>query len=180
MNNRYLAIISLAVTTLLSTPLYAADLDVSDAWVAEAPPMAAVMAGYMTLHNKGKTGIKIFNVSSPEFKSAEIHEMTTDANGMMSMSPIPHLEIKAGKSVTLAPGGYHLMLYGPKTRYKQGDKIAFKFVLSDNTSMEVKAQVRKKVGHAMDHGHMDHEHMQHGDMPMHEGHEQMDHSMHNN
>ena len=45
-------------------------------------------------------------------------------NGVMTMRPLDKgLPIEPGKTVKLAPGGYHLMLMDLKTPLKQGDKV---------------------------------------------------------
>jgi copper(I)-binding protein len=45
-------------------------------------------------------------------------------NGVMTMRPLEKgLPIEPGKTVTLAPGGYHLMLLDLKSPLKQGDKV---------------------------------------------------------
>ena len=53
----------------------------------------------------------------------EIHEMAMN-NGVMTMRPLDKgLEIAPGKTVKLAPGGYHLMLMDLKGPLKQGEKV---------------------------------------------------------
>ena len=45
-------------------------------------------------------------------------------NGVMTMRPLDKgLSIEPGKTVKLAPGGYHLMLLDLKSPLKQGDKL---------------------------------------------------------
>ena len=45
-------------------------------------------------------------------------------NGVMTMRPLDKgLSIEPGKTVKLAPGGYHLMLLDLKSPLKQGDKV---------------------------------------------------------
>ena len=46
-------------------------------------------------------------------------------NGVMTMRPLEKgLTIDPGRTVKLAPGGYHLMLMNLKNPLKQGDKLA--------------------------------------------------------
>jgi len=53
----------------------------------------------------------------------EVHEMATK-DGVMTMRPLDKgLVIEPGKTVKLAPGGYHLMLMDLKGPLKQGDKV---------------------------------------------------------
>jgi copper(I)-binding protein len=48
----------------------------------------------------------------------------TTTNGVMTMRPLDNgLTIEPGKTVKLAPGGYHLMLFDLKSPLKQGDKV---------------------------------------------------------
>jgi copper(I)-binding protein len=45
-------------------------------------------------------------------------------NGVMTMRPLDKgLTIEPGKTVKLAPGGYHLMMLDLKSPLKQGDKV---------------------------------------------------------
>jgi periplasmic copper chaperone A len=45
-------------------------------------------------------------------------------NGVMTMRPLDQgLTIDPGKTVKLAPGSYHLMLFDLKSPLKQGDKV---------------------------------------------------------
>jgi copper(I)-binding protein len=45
-------------------------------------------------------------------------------NGVMTMRPLENgLAIEPGKTVMLAPGGYHLMLFDLNSPLKQGEKV---------------------------------------------------------
>ena len=98
-------------------------LKISSAFAPEAPPVAPVMAGYLTLGNPGSKPITITASHSKAFRKVEIHRMKME-NGMMHMERQPTLEIPAHSKVRLEPGGYHLMLIGPKKHLQAGDKIA--------------------------------------------------------
>jgi copper(I)-binding protein len=53
----------------------------------------------------------------------QLHEMTT-VNGVMKMRPLEEgVTIEPGKTIKLAPGGIHLMLFDLKGTLKQGDKV---------------------------------------------------------
>ena len=48
----------------------------------------------------------------------------TTSNGVMTMRALDNgLVIEPGKTVKLAPGGYHLMMFDLKSPLKQGDKL---------------------------------------------------------
>ena len=77
----------------------------------------------MSITNKGAAADRLVSASSPAAEKVQIHEMTMQ-NGVMKMRELPNgLPIEAGKTVSLAPGGNHLMLMGLKAPLKQGDKI---------------------------------------------------------
>lgn len=101
----------------------AGDLVISQAWSRATPGGAKVAGGYLTIENKGTAPDKLVSVSAAIAGKADVHEMAMD-NGVMKMRPLDKgLVIDPGKTVKLAPGGYHLMLQELKRPFKQGDKV---------------------------------------------------------
>lgn len=97
----------------------AGDLIIENAFARATRPGAPVAVGYMTIVNDGDEGDRLIGMSSPLAERGEIHEMAMDGD-VMRMRALPDgLPIPAGETVTLAPGGYHLMfldLAGPLVR----------------------------------------------------------------
>lgn len=89
-------------------------LEFVEGWVREPPPGAHVAAGYGVLVNTAAATVVIDGVSSPDFAEAMLHRSVID-NGIMRMEHLPQLKLAAAERVTLAPGGLHLMLIGPRT-----------------------------------------------------------------
>lgn len=138
-------VFSLFLLLFFSRSAFAHHIEVSQAWVPEAAPVAKVMAAYMDISNHSKQGSYITAIRSPQFKKVEIHSMTHE-NGMMHMEKQERLEIPAGKTFSLQPGGYHVMLFNPKQWYQAGSTISL-FITLDNTStFKVEAPVRKETG----------------------------------
>ena len=101
----------------------AGDLVLDHAWARATPGGAKVGGGYLTVENKGATSDKLIGGSSPAAGKVEVHEMAM-SNGVMTMRPVKGgLSIPPGQSVTLAPGGYHIMLMELKAPLKKGDKV---------------------------------------------------------
>lgn len=101
----------------------AGDLVIAHAWSRATPSGAKVAGGYLTIENKGATPDRLTGGSSDVAGRFEIHEMAMN-NGVMTMRPLDKgLVIEPGKTVKLAPGGYHLMLMDLKSPLKQGDKV---------------------------------------------------------
>jgi copper(I)-binding protein len=101
----------------------AGDLVISQAWSRATPGGAKVAGGFLTIENKGTAPDKLISVSADIAGKAEVHEMATD-NGVMKMRPLDKgLAIEPGKTVKLAPGGYHLMLQELKGPFREGEKV---------------------------------------------------------
>lgn len=115
-------------------------LQVENAWIREAPPGSATLAGYLTLVNRGATPVTISEISSPEFGAAEIH-LSRVENGVAKMIAVGNLEIPAGSSVMLQPGGYHLMLFRPVRELHAGDTVTLHLYRADGACLLVNAPV---------------------------------------
>jgi copper(I)-binding protein len=101
----------------------AGDLVISQAWTRATPNGAKIGGGYLTIENKGSAPDRLIGGSADVAGSVQVHEMSMD-NGVMKMRPVEKgLTIDPGKTVKLAPGGYHLMMMELKAPLKQGDKV---------------------------------------------------------
>lgn len=123
------AALSAALYGDLASPAAAAgDYDVgsihiSQPWSRATPKGAASGAGYMTLTNKGTAPDRISCVSDDASAQCQIHTMTME-NGVMKMRPVEGgLEIKPGESVTLKPGGNHMMFLSLRHPLEQGGTV---------------------------------------------------------
>lgn len=65
---------------------------------------------------------RLVAASSPVAGRVEIHEMAMEG-GVMKMRQIPGLDLPAGKTVELKPGGLHLMLMDLKAPLKDGETV---------------------------------------------------------
>ena len=107
----------------LADEVKAGDLVITQAWSRATPGGAKVAGGYLTIQNKGSAADRLIGGSADVADKVQVHEMAT-TNGVMTMRPLDKgLSIEPGKTVKLAPGGYHLMLLDLKSPLKQGDKV---------------------------------------------------------
>ena len=101
----------------------AGDLVITQAWSRATPGGAKIAGGYLTIENKGGAPDRLIGGAGDVAGKVEIHEMAMN-NGVMTMRPLDKgLAIEPGKTVKLAPGGYHLMLMDLKGPLKQGDTV---------------------------------------------------------
>lgn len=118
----------LFVALLIAAPVHAdeiraGDLVITQAWSRATPGGAKLGSGYLTIENKGTAPDRLIGGSSELAARIQIHEMTMN-NGIMTMRPLEAgLAIEPGKTIKLAPGGYHLMLFDLKRPLKQGDRV---------------------------------------------------------
>jgi copper(I)-binding protein len=116
------------LSTLLAAParaqeVKAGDLVITQAWGRATPGGAKVAGGYLTIENKGSTPDRLIGGTVDVAAKVEVHEMATK-NGVMTMRQLDSgLTIEPGKTVKLAPGGYHLMMLDLKSPLKKGDQL---------------------------------------------------------
>jgi periplasmic copper chaperone A len=116
------------VAGLLAAParaqeVKAGDLVITQAWSRATPGGAKIAGGYLTIENTGSTADRLIGGTGDVTARIEVHEMTT-SNGVMTMRALDKgLVIEPGKTVQLAPGGYHLMMFDLRGPLKQGDKV---------------------------------------------------------
>jgi len=72
-------------------------------------------AGYMTVTNSTGDAVTLEAVSAPGVDRIELHESLARDDGTMAMEQRPEgFEIGAGETVSLQPGGKHLMIFDPE------------------------------------------------------------------
>jgi copper(I)-binding protein len=126
----------IAILFAASTAAHAeGKLTVFDAWIRAAPPDSRMMAGYATLKNTGDTPIKLLTVQSDAFRQSSIHE-TVAEHDVTRMRELPRLDIAAGATIEMRPGGRHLMLLDPRHPIVAGEKVHMVFLLDDGTRVE--------------------------------------------
>ncbi len=110
------------------------------------PGGAQVGAGYMTITNKGTAADRLVSASSPAAGKVQIHEMSMQDNVMKMRELTEGLPIEAGKTVSLAPGGFHLMMMELKAPLKAGDKVPVTLTFEKAGKVEVTLDVQAMGG----------------------------------
>jgi len=133
----------LLITLFSSVSASAAEpLNIINPWIAEAPPGASVMAGYMEIQNTSHKKIDILSISSDAFSSIEMHR-SIESDGFAKMLPQKKLSIGANEKLILQSGSYHLMLIKPAKWFKHGEKVKLNFMLSNNKTQSVEISIKK-------------------------------------
>lgn len=129
---------------LLVSSAALAEVKVEAPWIAEAPPGAPVLAGYMQLHNEGEQAQALTGASSPAFAQVELHK-SAEKEGVARMAKQERVEVPAQGSIALAPGGLHLMLMRPSKPLKAGDSVPLSLQFESGERVELEVPVRKKM-----------------------------------
>ncbi|MBN8832355.1 MAG: copper chaperone PCu(A)C [Sphingomonadales bacterium] len=106
----------------------------------------APSAAYFTIHGGGEP-VTLRGVTTEEAVRLEIHESMMKG-GMASMKPIDAIDIPAGKTVKLEPGGQHIMLWSVNPAAVTDGKISFTFIFSNGDRILADAVVQKPDGSA--------------------------------
>jgi copper(I)-binding protein len=120
-----------------------AQVEVKDAWM-RATVQHQKAAGAFRRLTAAQT-MRVIQVTSPVAAVAEIHEMKLVDN-VMRMRPVAALDLPAGQTVELKPGGHHVMLQDLKQTIKEGDVVPLTLVLEGSdgkrTNVDVKVPVK--------------------------------------
>ena len=129
---------------MVSCGVCAADVSVQSAWVRGT--VAAQMTSGAFMDITSRNGATLVGVLTPVAEDAEVHEMKLEG-GVMKMRAAPRLKLPAGKTVSLKPGGYHIMLMGLKQQLKPGAKVPITLKIENakkkTESVTVNAEVRE-------------------------------------
>jgi periplasmic copper chaperone A len=148
------AVIGLLTAIAFAAPGHAEDPAPIMAMHVWAPPSLAGArngAAYLTLMNHGSEPERLLAISTPVAEAAEIHreEMT---DGIMRMRPAGPLSLAPGESVTLAPGGLHVMLLRLKRPLTPGESFPLTLSFDHGGAMTVDATV-ENGGPRAEHAH---------------------------
>jgi copper(I)-binding protein len=129
------ALVALSALTLISTTLTGCatvsvdghdELHFSDGWVrvSEYSDHVDGMTGaFATIENHTDHDVSLVGGSAEIANMVEVHEVVMLDGEMKMQAKEGGILIKAGESVTLEPGGLHVMLMGLKEAILEGDDV---------------------------------------------------------
>lgn len=147
-----------ALTLLLSTSTaWAADytlgeITVTQPYTFETAKNTKVGGGYMAITNAAKTDEILLEVRTSGIARTELHLSTTDDNGVATMTKQDSIAIPTGETVTLMPGGLHVMFMGLADPFEVDTQIEATLVFENAGEMDVVFDVRARTDN--DHGGM--------------------------
>ena len=134
--------ITLAALIFAAFPVMA-QVTVKDPWVRATVSAQKATGAFMQITSAQDT--RLVEASSPVAGVVEVHEMVMEKD-VMKMRAVKGLDLPAGKTVELKPGGYHVMLMDLKQQMKEGDTVPVTLVVEGKdkkrSTIEVKAPVK--------------------------------------
>ena len=109
-----------------------------------ATPVASTgltTAAFASISNPGSEEDRLLRIEAEVAETIELHlsEMKDD---VMMMRPVEGIDIPAGETIELKPGGYHIMLVNLQQEIKPGEKYPLTFVFEKAGPLIVEADVR--------------------------------------
>lgn len=118
----------------------ASDLVVVEPWARASIGVSRPAAAYLSIRNEGIAADVLTDIKTPAANLAEIHKSEVK-DGLARMSPSGPVEVLAGSTVHLEPGGLHIMLMKLKRPLKKGDTISMTLFFENSGAVEVTVPV---------------------------------------
>ena len=131
------------IAALACGAAYAQNVEIREAWVRTSVPGQKATGAFMKI--TAKDGVKLVGASSPAAGVAEVHEMKMEGDVMKMRAVSGGLDIAAGKTVELRPGGYHVMLMDLKAALQKDSTIPLTLVFKDAKGSESKVELKVPV-----------------------------------
>lgn len=162
MNRLVIATLGLLVSAIM--PAFAGGIETSHIQIRATAPGMPVTGGYVTITNHGDADDRLVGASATFAKSVEIHETIHDDGVMKMRQRDGGIELPAGETVMLKPGGLHIMFMGLSETMADGDMREAVLQFESGHNKTVPAMVLKPSKLKMDRGH------EHGHSHSHSGH----------
>ncbi|HPA38579.1 MAG TPA: copper chaperone PCu(A)C [Phenylobacterium sp.] len=117
-------------------------LQIGHPWCRPSPPGAPTGAGYLTVTNTGKTADRLLGGTASFADRVEVHEMSMDGQVMRMRKLGDGAEIAPGATLTLKPGGFHLMFIGLKQPLTLGAKPEYSLKFAKAGTIKVACNVQ--------------------------------------
>ena len=116
---------------------------ITEVWARPTVP-GQDMGGAFLLITGGRTADRLLGARSPLAMEVELHSMRMEGD-VMRMRAVESIDIPAGKTVALAPGGFHLMLMGLNAPLKAGTPLPLVLRFEKAGEVAVQAEVTMRA-----------------------------------
>lgn len=118
----------------------------SNAWARAAGDGQAMSAAYVELCNGAAGADRLVAVRFDGATAVELHQTTMSDDGVASMTPASvGIELPAGETTALAPGGAHIMLIGVNGELAEGGEATLTLEFESAPPLTVAFDVRART-----------------------------------
>lgn len=114
---------------------------VNDPYVRAVPPVVKTSAAFMQIQNSDVVERFLVSATTPAAAAVELHMHTMD-DGVMRMRRIAHVRLPPNETVSLQPGGLHIMLFDLSAPLNLGEQVPITLTFKDGSTKEISAPVR--------------------------------------
>lgn len=132
---------------LFSIPALSQQMSENGSILIEAPWARASIgtsrpgAAYMTIRNAGTEGITLTSMRADISANVSIHKTEVDGDGVSRMSPQKSVNVPAGESISLEPGGLHVMMMNLQAPLNEGSEFPLTLVFENGEEMTISVPV---------------------------------------
>ena len=141
---KMIATATLAIALLTAAPPVLAEGDevvIEGAWSRASIGTSRPGVAYMTLRNTGDAPVAVTGLRTDLAMMPMIHASTTDAQGVTRMTHMEQVEIAAGETVALEPGGLHVMLMDLQRPMVEGESFTLSLILAGGEEIAVEVPI---------------------------------------
>ena len=125
-------------------------IDIGHPWARPTATGQKAGGGYLKLTNAAGVADRLLSGHTEVAASVELHTMTMDGD-VMRMRQVDAIDLPAGQTVELKPGGLHIMFMGLKAPLKEGDTFPLKLKFEKAGEVVVDVKVQQPKGAAAEH-----------------------------
>lgn len=149
------AALSLLAQTAIAHEFKVGDLIIDHPMALETFQSAMTGAGYLSVTNSGTEEDRLIAVEA-DFPRVMLHTSVT-TNDIVTMSEVEGIAIPAGETITLEPGGFHVMFMGLNgDPFEVGETFPATLVFEKAGRLDVVFNVEARDGEAKQEDHSNH------------------------
>ncbi|MBU3020097.1 copper chaperone PCu(A)C [Paraglaciecola agarilytica] len=130
----------ITTTLILISNIALAELHVTQAKIRLLPPSVPNTSAYFEIENSGENDVTLVGGKADIANKVELHNHIMSGD-VMRMEKQSAVIIPAGKTITFAPGGLHMMIFGLKQPLKKEQIVPLALMTIDGQQIKFDAHV---------------------------------------
>lgn len=120
-------------------------VNVENQWSRTSPNMTAAGVAYFDITASETDRLIGASVDPSIAAMVELHETSMNDEGAMMMQPVTAIDLPAGETVKLEPGGLHVMLMQLTEPLETGQTYTLTLQFAESDDQEIEVEVREEA-----------------------------------